>query len=114
MNGSTKTTLVRDLIAVLNTSDFTQRKVNKIYQIIRKAKKGVYHDFETTLASPKMQLHLDLVDVGFTNGQSTGSKHFKAKTGLALIDDKVKNGDYDENPDMSVDEILAQEKRAQN
>jgi len=68
--GNTKIDLVKDLE---NTKPSIERD-----EIIQKAKIGYYHDFESELALPKTQLHLDLV-----------------KAGLFDIDKKMQNGDYD-------------------
>lgn len=77
--GNTKVDLVADLEEVLDTRDMTQVRYQKTLKIIAKAKKGYYHDFDTPLASPKIQLHIDLLDVN-----------------LPDIDQKMQNGDYDD------------------
>ena len=66
----TKTLLVDDLLKKQIT---TSRDA-----IIKQAKKGFYHDFETPIALPKMQLFKDLTNAGFLD-----------------LADEVKNGRYD-------------------
>lgn len=73
--GNTKTDLVRDL----ENSVISNEMHPKVRAIIEKAKDGFYHDFDTLIATPKMQLHLDLLDAG-----------------LNQIDQKMQNGDYDD------------------
>jgi len=73
----TRIHLVKELEARLprgNTSI-----TSDLLQIIAKAKAGYYHDFESPVATPKMELVKDLRDVGFTD-----------------IASRVINGDYDE------------------
>lgn len=74
---STKTKLVMDLMSRLLGTDtpFGPR----IQEIIDKARDGCYHDFESELATPKMQLVKDLQEAGFDD-----------------LVEKVKLGDYDE------------------
>lgn len=72
--GNTKTDLVRDL----ENSVISNEMLPKLNAIIKKAKEGFYHDFDTPIATPKMQLHFDLLDAGLTQ-----------------IDHKMQNGDYD-------------------
>ena len=73
--GSTKIELVDDL----NKSIISNEMFPKVKEIIEKARRGYYHDFDTPIATPKIQLHLDLLDAGLTE-----------------IDKKMQNGDYDD------------------
>lgn len=77
----TKTLLVTDLKEALKRRNLTPFQREKIEQMIEWAKEGYYHDFESELATPKMQLHIDLSEVGLT-----------------AIDKKMIKGDYDDNP----------------
>lgn len=69
--GNTKVELVQDLE---NTTPTLERD-----EIIQKARAGYYHDFESPYATPKMQLHMDLLAAG-----------------LKDIDQQMQNGDYDD------------------
>lgn len=66
----TKTDLVADLLH--------KPESKKRTELIDKAKEGYYHDFETPIATPKVQLVQDLEAAGFID--------------LAI---KVKDGEYD-------------------
>lgn len=66
----TKTVLINDLLA--------EKQTPMVEYIISKAKQGYYHDFETPIATPKIQLSEDL--------SKAGLNHLKAK---------VIRGDYD-------------------
>lgn len=77
--GSTKVELVKDLQMALTRHDLTEIQRKSIKVMIQLAKKGHYHDFDTELATPKMALHKDLLSVGLTD-----------------IDQKMQNGDYDD------------------
>lgn len=68
---STKTKLVEDLF----------KKEPGAYRdaLIKLAKDGYYHDFETTLATPKITLHDDLMRAGYLD-----------------LAQNVIDGDYDE------------------
>lgn len=77
--GSTKIELVKDLQMALTRHDLTEVKRMAIKVLIKMAKAGRYHDFESDYAAPKMQLHKELVAIGLTE-----------------IDQKMINGDYDE------------------
>lgn len=74
---STKTKLVMDLMSRLLGTD-TQFGP-QIQDIIYRARAGWYHDFESELVTPKMQLVIDL-----------------KQAGLDDLVEKVKLGDYDE------------------
>jgi len=67
----TKTTLVDDLL--------TKPASPLRDAIIRRAKRGHYHDLETTVATPKMELDYDLRQAGFND-----------------LADKARAGDYDD------------------
>jgi hypothetical protein len=69
--GGTKTTLIADLL----------RKPPSLKRdgIIARAKQGYYHDYETSLATPKMTLYAELREAGFRD--------------LAV---KARDGDYDD------------------
>lgn len=69
--GDTKTTLVRDLEA--KPADPVRD------QIIKRAKAGHYHDFDTSLATPKVTLYKHLLSAGFPD-----------------LAQKVKDGAYDD------------------
>ncbi len=73
--GSTKKELVQDL----ENTEIGNEQHSKVRAIIEKAESGYYHDFDTPIATPKMQLHTDLLDAG-----------------LVEIDKKMQNGDYDD------------------
>jgi len=73
--GSTKIELVNDL----EKSIISNEMYPKVKKIIENARHGYYHDFDTPIATPKTQLHLDLLDAGLTE-----------------IDKKMQNGDYDD------------------
>lgn len=53
----TKTILIEDLL--------TKPQTPARDELIVLARRGVYHDFETTIATPKMQLRRDLLAAGF-------------------------------------------------
>lgn len=74
--GSTKVELVKDLEDAIKAG---KQPAWKIGNIMANAQKGMYHDFDSELATPKMQLHADLLEVG-----------------LVEIDQKMQNGDYDD------------------
>lgn len=63
--------------------------VKQVDDIIIKAKKGDYHDFESELDTPfpKMELHKDLTNAG-----------------LIEIDRKMQNGEYDDDVFQKEDE----------
>lgn len=73
--GSTKVDLVRDLEAAAVPLCYLDLKA----EVLKRARHGHYHDFETTIATPKIALDRDLREMG-----------------LIDIADKVRNGDYDE------------------
>lgn len=79
--GNTIVDLPRDLIQPHKESADKPARQLKIKTIIEKAKRGVYHDFKSDLATPKMQLHFDLLDAD-----------------LVEIDQKMQAGDYDDEP----------------
>lgn len=80
--GDTKTTLVRDLEA--KPADPVRD------QIIKRAKAGHYHDFDTSLATPKVTLYKHLLSAGFPD-----------------LAQKVKDGAYDdERPTLEQQEEL--------
>ena len=61
---NTKIELVKELENIVSQREAIGVTDNsKIKVIIEKAKKGVYHDFETPLATPKVQLVSDLKEV---------------------------------------------------
>ncbi len=80
---NTKIELVAELEKIVSQREAIGVTDNsKIKAIISKAKAGYYHDFETEIATPKVQLVSDLREVK-----------------LKLCDDialKVINGEYDE------------------
>ncbi len=79
--GSTRVDLVSDVELAWDTAPvrgLTRRKVERIAEIIRKAKLGYYTDFASPLPAPKIALHQDLLAAG-----------------LFDIDKKMQNGDYD-------------------
>lgn len=76
--GSTKVELVKDLLAKLKQK-LPKEQADAIALMAIRAEKGYYHDFDTDLPVPKMQLHADLLTVG-----------------LEDIDQKMQNGDYDD------------------
>jgi len=73
--GNTKIDLVKDLESAV----IGEEQLLKVKTIIKNAKDGYYHDFDTLIATPKIQLHFDLLDAG-----------------LVEIDKKMQNGDYDD------------------
>ena len=73
--GSTKIELVQDL----ENTAIGNEQHSKVRAIIEKAESGYYHDFDTPIATPKIQLHTDLLDAG-----------------LVEIDKKMQDGDYDD------------------
>jgi len=77
--GNTKVDLVRDLKVKIVEEDFTEQQINNIEQLISNAEAGHYHDFESPIEAPKMQLHLDLT-----------------MAGLLDIDKKMHQGAYDD------------------
>lgn len=87
--GSTKIDLVKDL----NEKAFKTVDPKKGYAIkimAQRAAMGYYHDFESELAYPKIQLHLDLLEFGFTD-----------------LDTKLQKGEYDnESPSSEADRKL--------
>lgn len=84
--GNTKVDLVRDLEEVAQEI-MDETTLNKIMRIVRNAERGMYHDFDSELATPKMQLHVDLLAAGLTE-----------------IDKKMQNGDYDDESPTSEQE----------
>lgn len=65
--GNTKTTLVKDLKnELVKRRDLTDEQVEQIHSIIELAKEGHYHDFQSDIAMPKMQLIEDLREAGLT------------------------------------------------
>ncbi len=80
---NTKTELVAELEKIVSQREAIGVTDNsKIKAIISKAKQGVYHDFETPLATPKVQLVSDLKEIK-----------------LKLMDDiaeRVVHGEFDE------------------
>lgn len=88
--GSTKVELVDDLLKESNRHNLTGEQRRGLTAIIKRAKKGYYHDFESELAMPKSQLNIDLLEIGFT--------------GIAK---KMQNGEYDdETPSPEEEERL--------
>lgn len=84
--GSTTEDLIEDLEKELKYSVLiTEEQKAKIPAIIQKAKEGYYHDFQTPIATPKIQLHQDLLDAGLEN-----------------LDKKMQNGDYDDESPSEV------------
>lgn len=80
--GSTKVDLVQDLENELALSVLlSEEEKAKIPAIIEKAKKGYYHDFESEIATPKTQLHIDLLEAG-----------------LPELDRRMQSGMYDDEP----------------
>ncbi len=73
--GSTKVEFVRDLAAASVPLRYLDLKA----EVLARAQRGHYHDFEITIATPKMALDRDLREMG-----------------LIDLADKVRNGDYDE------------------
>ena len=71
MKKGTKTTLVNDL---MERPDSLQRDV-----MVKRAKAGDYHDFESQIPSPKVMLHRDATLAGYEE-----------------IAEKAFNGEYDE------------------
>jgi hypothetical protein len=79
--GNTKKDLPEDIVATLylGKSDYSEYQIKKANEIVERAKEGYYHDFDSELETPKIQLHKDLLDAG-----------------LVDIDKKMQNGDYDD------------------
>jgi len=77
--GNTKVDLVRDLKVKMVEEYYSEEKVEAIDKMISRAQRGYYHDFETELAAPKMQLHKDLLSLG-----------------LDELDKKMQQGAYDD------------------
>ncbi len=76
--GDTKTTLVADL---------EQKPVSVLRdRLILRAKAGRYHDFETPLATPKIALYRELLDLGYAD-----------------LAQKVRDGGYDHEPPTDED-----------
>ncbi len=71
--GDTKVTLVRDL--------GTKPQSAARDQLMQRAAMGYYHDFESELETPKVQLYRDLKGAGFDD-----------------LAEKVKEGGYDHEP----------------
>lgn len=83
--GSTKKELLEDL----------WKKPHSLarMEIITRAKRGYYHDFDTTIATPKVQLVADLNAAGFDD-----------------LAQKAMDGDYDdEHPSVEQKEKLRQD-----
>lgn len=78
--GNTKVELVKDLAEKLKQKLPTEQ-ANAIAEIMMRAESGYYHDFDATIAAPKIQLHMDLLAVSLDD-----------------IDKKMQNGDYDDEP----------------
>jgi hypothetical protein len=93
--GSTKVELVEDLAELIKANG-GHPKAYLLGDIMAAAQKGTYHDFESELATPKIQLVRDLTGI----------------SGTEQIINKVKNGDYDEPPteeqSRQLDELLKQ------
>lgn len=95
--GNTKVDLVKDLQPYLKKFENQSVKKKKLFALMERAQQGYYHDFDTPLAAPKMQLHQDLLELGLT-----------------VQDRKMQNGDYDdETPtkeqSKELDDILRDE-----
>lgn len=58
--------------------ELESKDAEKYAKIIKRCRNGHYHDFATKVATPKMDMHRDLLEVGLTD-----------------IDEKMQNGDYD-------------------
>ncbi len=78
--GNTKVGLVKDLENALALAKGISSDAEKnLLILIDRAKKGYYHDFESPLATPKIELVADL-----------------RANGLSILAQKVIDGDYDE------------------
>lgn len=73
--GSTKVEFVADLTAAAVPLRYLDLKA----EVLKRAQRGYYHDYETSIATPKIALDRDLREMG-----------------LIDLADKVRNGDYDE------------------
>lgn len=80
----TDTTLIKDLQPYMNDV--------RIAVVIANAKRGTYHDFKSFKATPKTLLIKHLSDIRLH------SVDIKLISLLASIEQKVMNGDYDEEP----------------
>lgn len=58
--------------------DLEVRDSVKYEKIIKRCRNGYYHDFATKVASPKMEMHHDLLEVGLTD-----------------VDDRMQDGEFD-------------------
>ena len=85
MTKGTKTTLVRDLKAIVSVTP-TGEKRNFLWRIIAGAERGNYHDFESELDTPfpKMELHKHLLQLDTPEALA--------------IDKKMQQGEYDDSP----------------
>lgn len=79
--GNTKKDLPEDIVATLymGKREYSEAQIKRADEIVERAKTGYYHDFDSELPAPKMQLHADLLEAG-----------------LVEIDQKMQNGDYDD------------------
>lgn len=59
-------------------ADLEKKDPVKYAKIIKRCCDGHYHDFATKVATPKMAMHMDLLEVGLTD-----------------IDQRMQNGEFD-------------------
>ena len=79
----TKTQLVTDLKAIVGATPSGEQR-NRLWRIIANAEDGVYHDFESDLAAPKVQLVFDLMSIKTDETEAIATR--------------IKNGDYEDDP----------------